>query len=369
MKKLSSIRWALLMMCCVGISSCKDAPKMAGGAKSEYKVLEIALTNKLLTNNYSATINGRQNVEIRPQVSGMITEVCIEEGAAVKKGQTLFVIDQVPYKAALQTAQANVASAAASVATAELAYNSKQELFKQNVVSQYDLQMAKNTLLVQQATLAQMNAQEINAKNNLSYTVVKSPVNGVAGMISYRVGSLVSSSIATPLVTVSDDEEVYVYFSMTENQVLDLTRTKGTTAEVIKSMTDVELRLSDGLVYGEKGKIDAISGMVDQTTGSVRVRATFPNESRMLRSGASGNLIVPYQKENCIVIPQAATFEIQDKLFVYKVIDGKAVSSQIKVFTVNDGREYVVESGLQAGDKIVAEGVGLLREGTEITGK
>lgn len=329
--------------------------------------MEVTRGTRTLSQSYTAVINGQQSVEIRPQVSGTITQVCIAEGAKVKKGQTLVIIDQVPYKAALETAVANVKSAEASVGTARLTANSKEQLFKEKVVSDFDLQTARNSLLQAEATLAQAKAEEVNARNNLSYTEVKSPVDGVSGMLPYRVGALVDASITTPLTTVSDDEEMYVYFSMTESQILSLIRQYKTLDEALKQMPEVELKLSDGLTYAHKGRIDAISGTIDTSTGAVSLRATFPNPEHMLRNGGSGTVIFPYVKENVLIIPQEATYEIQDKIFVYKVIDGKAASSQVTVFPINDGKEYIVEDGIKEGDTIIAEGAGLVQEGTVVS--
>lgn len=326
--------------------------------------MEVSRGSRTLSQSYTAVINGRQSVEIRPQVSGTITQVCIAEGAQVKKGQTLVIIDQVPYKAALETAIANVKSAEASVATARLTADSKEQLFKENVVSAFDLQTARNSLLQAEATLAQAKAEEVNARNDLSYTEVKSPVDGVSGMLPYRVGALVDASITTPLTTVSDDTEMYVYFSMTESQVLSLIRQYKTLDEAMKQMPEVELKLSDGLTYAHKGRIDAISGTIDTSTGAVSLRATFPNPEHILRNGGSGTVVLPYIKENVLIVPQEATYEIQDKIFVYKVVDGKATSSQVSVFPINDGKEYIVESGLEEGETIIAEGAGLVQEGT-----
>lgn len=336
---------------------------MNGG---NYKTMEVSRGSRTLSQSYTAVINGRQSVEIRPQVSGTITQVCIAEGAQVKKGQTLVIIDQVPYKAALETAIANVKNAEASVATARLTADSKEQLFKENVVSAFDLQTARNSLLQAEATLAQAKAEEVNARNDLSYTEVKSPVDGVSGMLPYRVGALVDASITTPLTTVSDDTEMYVYFSMTESQVLSLIRQYKTLDEAMKQMPEVELKLSDGLTYAHKGRIDAISGTIDTSTGAVSLRATFPNPEHMLRNGGSGTVIFPYIKENVLIVPQEATYEIQDKIFVYKVVDGKATSSQVSVFPVNNGKEYIVESGLEEGETIIAEGAGLVQEGTVV---
>ena len=355
---------AALMACCMAAVSCGQAPTAMG--PGEYAVMTIATTDREIPSNYSATIRGRQDIDIYPQVSGTISQLCVNEGQTVSKGQTLFIIDQVPYKAALQTAEANVAAAKAGVATAQLTYDSKKELFNKNVVSQFDLSTAHNTLLTAQAQLAQAEAQRVNAANNLSYTVVKAPANGIVGTLPYRVGALVSASIPHPLTTVSDNSEMYVYFSMTENQLLNLTRRYGSIAGTLKNMPDVQLQLNDGSIYDQTGRVESISGVIDASTGSVSLRAAFPNKNGLLHSGGAGNVILPTIYKDCIVVPQAATFELQDKVYVYKMKDGKAVSEMIGVEKISNGKEYIVNSGLTSGDVIVAEGVGLLREGTPI---
>lgn len=355
--------------CLVTLLGLLTACTQSAGTSQEggYKTMTVKKENRLLTNSYSAVVKGRQSVEIRPQVSGTITDICVKEGAKVQKGQVLFVIDQVPYQAALQTAVANVKSAEAAVATARLTSDSKEELFKEKVVSDFDRQTARNSLLEAEASLAQAKAAETNARNDLSYTVVRSPVNGVAGMSSYRVGALVNSSITTPLLTVSDDEEIYVYFSLTENQILSLVRQYGSVEKALADMPKVSLLLSDGTTYAHEGTVDAISGTIDTETGAISLRAVFPNPEGMLRNGSTATLVLPYTKNDVMVVPQEATFEIQDKVYVYKVnADGKAESAQVTVFPLNNGQEYIVESGLQEGDVIVAEGAGLIQENTQI---
>ena len=358
---------AAIMASFMAAVSCGQAPTEQGPA--QYGVTTIATTDREIQSNYSATIRGRQDIDIYPQVSGTISELRVTEGQSVSKGQPLFIIDQVPYKAALQTAEANVAAAKASVATAQLTYDSKKELFAKSVVSQYDLSTAENTLLTAKAQLAQAEAQRVNAANNLSYTVVKAPANGMVGTLPYRVGALVSASIPQPLTTVSDNSEMYVYFSMTENQLLNLTRKYGSIANTLKNMPDIQLQLNDGSIYDQTGRIESISGIIDTSTGSVQLRAAFPNKGGLLHSGGAGSIILPVNYTDCIVVPQVATFELQDKVYVYKVVDGKATSSMIDVEKINNGREYIVKSGLVPGDVIVAEGVGLLREGTPIVAK
>ena len=328
--------------------------------------MKVEATDKELSTSYSATIRGRQDIDIYPQVSGTIEKLCVTEGQKVRRGQLLFIIDQVPYKAALKTAVANVEAARATLATAALTYNSNKELYAQKVVSEFSLKTAENAYLTAKAQLSQAEAQEISARNNLSYTEVKSPSDGVVGALPYRVGALVSASLPQPLTTVSDNSDMYVYFSMTENQLLALTRQYGSMDEALKNMPQAELRLNDNSVYDKKGTIESISGVIDRQTGTVVARVVFPNESRLLHSGASGTVVVPTTYKNCIVIPQEATVQLQDKTVVYKVVDGKAVSALITVAGINDGREYVVLDGLEVGDEIVSTGAGLLREGMQV---
>lgn len=357
-----------LLSGCVILCSCKSRTAMQPTV-GEYATLKLETADQELVTRYTSTIRGRQDIEIRPQVSGFITQLLVDEGSAVKKGQTLFIIDQVPYKAALQSAVASVESARANVATAQLTLNSKEELYKQNVISDFELQTAKNTLAVNKAALKLAEAQKITAENNLSYTEVKSPSNGVVGSIPFRIGSLVSPSIAEPLTTVSDNSEMYVYFSMTERQLLELGREHGSIKEAIATMPEIGLELSDGKVYPYKGKIETISGVIDARTGAVNLRATFPNKEQLLRSGGSGVVLFPYSQKDCIVIPQSATYEIQDKKFVYKVDSSKAVSTQIDIFPVDNGKDYIVTKGLEVGDVIVLDGVATLKDGTEIKTK
>lgn len=358
---------AALMAGCMAAAACGEAPTAT--APGQYAVLTVATADRVIPATYPATIRGRQDIAIYPQVSGTISRLCITEGQNVKQGQPLFIIDQVPYKAALQTAEANVAAAKAGVATARLTFDAKKELFAKNVISQFELSTAENTLLTAEAQLAQAEAQRVNAANNLSYTVVKAPANGVAGTLPYRVGALVSPSIPQPLTTVSDNSTVYVYFSMSENQLLDLTRRYGSIEATLASMPDVQLRLNDGTLYDHAGRIESISGVIDTSTGSVQLRAAFPNAGGLLHSGGVGNVVLPRTYENCIVVPQNATFELQDKVYVYKLVDGKASSAMIEVDKISNGREYIVAAGLVPGDVIIAEGVGLMREGTPVVPK
>ncbi|BEG98250.1 efflux RND transporter periplasmic adaptor subunit [Bacteroides sedimenti] len=356
---------ALLM--CFSLSSCKKGNKQAKEMNLEYPVTVLSPTNVELKSSYPAVIKGKQDIEIRPQISGIITRLCIDEGSTVRKGQTLFIIDPVQYQEAVNAAQAAVNVATSNVATAQLTAENKRELAKNNIIGAYELQTAENALASSKALLAQAKAQLISAKKNLSYTKVTSPSNGVVGTIPYRVGSLVSPSTPTPLTTVSDISEMYAYFSMTERQLLTLTAQGNSAKDILDKMPAVELKMIDGSIYGETGKVATMSGVIDQSTGSVSLRAKFPNKNHTLRSGGSGSVLIPYKMDNCIVVPQKATYEIQDKKYVY-VVDNKSTvkSTLIETFLLDDGQNYVVTSGLKAGDKIVVEGAGTLKDGMQI---
>lgn len=332
----------------------------------EYNAIVLTPTSRQLSSSYSATIRGKQDIDIRTKVQGYITDINVREGSRVSKGQTLFVIDQTQYISELETATANVNVAKAAVAASELTLNSKEQLYNQKIISNYDLQMAKTSLAREKANLAQAQANETKARNNYGYTMVKSPVDGVVGSLPFRVGTLVSPSDAAPLTTVSDNSEMYVYFSMTESQVLSLTRQYGSLDNVLKNMPNLKLQLSDGSIYENEGRIEAISGIIDPNTGALSVRAKFPNAKRLLLSGGSGNVILPHERSGCIVIPQYATYEIQDKAYAFKYENGIARAKLISVFEISNGKEYVVNGGLAQGDTLIVEGIGLIKDGAEV---
>ena len=360
-----SIAGALLV--CLSFNSCGKKDQTAGNMIPELAVTTLSRSNVELKSSYPAVIKGKQDIEIRPQISGFITRLCVDEGSVVRKGQVLFIIDAVQYQEAVNVARAAVNVANANVATAQLTAENKRELAKSNVIGSYDLQTAENSLLSAKASLAQAKAQLVSAQKNLSYTRVVSPSNGVVGSIPFRVGSLVSPSTTTPLTTVSDISEMYAYFSMTERQLLSLSTNGNSSKDILKKMPSVELKMIDGNLYGETGKVETMSGVIDQTTGSVSVRAKFPNKHQTLRSGGTGAVLIPYKLNDCITVPQSATYEIQDKKFVY-VVDNKSTvkSTSVEVFLLDDGKNYVVTSGLNVGDKIVIEGIATLKDGMQI---
>ena len=321
-------------------------PPMGG-----YQTMKVATTDKTLSEQYSATIRGRQDIDIYPQVQGKIEQLRVTEGEKVRRGQVLFVIDQVPYRAALATATANVKAAKVALRTAELNYKSSQTLREQQVISEVNLLTVENAYYSAEAQVAQAEAQEVNARNNLSYTEVKAPCDGVVGALPYRVGALVGPTLPQPLTTVSDNSTMYVYFSMTENQLLALTRQYGSMDEALKNMPEVTLQLNDNSAYEQPGRIESISGVIDRQTGTVIARAAFDNSSRLLHSGASGTVSIPTAYKDKIVIPQEATVKMQDKTLVYKVVDGKATSSLVTVAPTGDGDGKLYGSGCRGGDE------------------
>lgn len=358
----------VLLACCLALlSSCGNGNN--GEAKApEYAVITAQATTAHLTNSYPATIKGKQDVEIRPMVSGFITKLHVDEGSVVKRGQVLFTIDQVQYRAAVETAKATVATAEAALQTQELTTQNNRELNKRGIVSDYQLSTSENQLAQAKATLAQAKAALVNAERNLQYTEVTSPSDGIVGQVPYRVGSLVSPSMATPMTTIADNSEMFAYFSMTERQLLQMIREGGSYKEILAKMPEIQLQLIDGSLYPDSGRVETISGVIDPTTGSVSMRALFPNAHNVLRSNSTGNVIFPNVLPDVILVPQSATTDIQDKKFVYVVqADNTVKNTEIQVYTLNDGQNYYVTGGLKAGDKIVIEGVQAIKDGQAIT--
>ena len=358
---------ALWMLSAALLTACGSKSSQMPEANKDFAVETVKTTEADLKTSYPATIKGMQDIEIRPKVSGYLTKLLVDEGATVRKGQPLFLIDSEQYQAAVNSAKAQVRVCKANIATQKLTVENKQALFDQKIISSYDLQMAKNTLESYEAQLAAAQASLQSAQDNLRWCTVTSPSDGVVGMIPYRVGSLVSASSAQPLTTVSNISQMYVYFSMTEKQLLGLTREQGGLSAAISKMPAVSLVLSDGTEYSQSGVVSTVSGVIDSNTGSVQMRATFDNAGHVLRSGGTGSILIPIHQKDAIMIPQKATYEIQNKKFVYVVgADNKVQSREIEVLVQNDGQNYVVSNGLTVGERIVIDGVNRLKNDMQI---
>ena len=351
------------------LTSCGGGKQSAGFKDNEYPVRTIESQGSSSETLYPATIRGVQDVEIRPKVSGFITKLLVKEGQRVAAGQLLFVIDSETYQAAVRQAKAAVSSATAQLNTAKLTYDNSQKLFNSNVIGQYELQTAQNTYENAKAALAQAQASLASAKETLSYCFVKSPTSGLVGSLPFKVGALVGPTSAQPLTTVSDNNTMEVFFSMTEKDVLDMARNAGGVKESLSTYPTVKLKLADGTIYSQPGKVTKMSGVIDASTGSVSMVAHFSNPDHILRSGGSGSIVVPKVTSNAIVVPQDAVAQVQDRYFVYILgKNNKVKYTEIKISPDNDGQTYVVTSGLKVGDRIVLKGITALTDGAEIKG-
>ena len=326
---------------------------------NEFPVVTVGTSNADMQTTYPAVIKGIQDVEIRPKVQGFLTQINVKEGQTVSAGQVLFVIDNETYQAQVRQAQAAVNAAQQQCNTAKLTYDNAQQLHEKKVIGDYELQTSKNTYESAQAQLAQAQAALASAKESLSFCFVKSPAAGVVGTLPFKKGALVSGS--NVLTTVSNNSSMEAYFSVTEKDAMLLSQTG------LDKLSAVKLQLADGSIYASEGTVTKMSGVIDQATGSVQLIAAFPNPEKVLKSGATGTVIIPRQTSSAIVIPQRCVSEVQNKKFVYLVgSDNKVKYSEIKVDPQDDGQNYVVTEGLKVGDKYVTNGITKLTDGMEI---
>lgn len=346
--------------------SCNNAVEEESSEPENYELLTVEAQDYAINTEYPASIRGNQDIRIIPRVEGYLLGVFVKEGDHVKSGQLLFRIDDATYRAALESAKANVQMMTAALDKAQLEYNGKKSLHDKKVISDFELSLAESDLGVAKANLAAAEATLTSASNDLTYTEIRSPSDGVVGRIPYRKGDLVGPTTQDGLTVVADNQQMRVYFSMSENRVMEYISEYKSLAEAVKNMPELKLMLPNGKFYEQTGRVESISGVIDERTGAVSVCAIFDNSGGMLLSGGSGKIVMPTELHNAIVIPQEATYNIQDKVYVMKVVDGKAVSSMIKVENQTDGKLYVVTDGLNAGDVIIAKGAGFVREGTDV---
>ncbi|MDR2038689.1 MAG: efflux RND transporter periplasmic adaptor subunit [Bacteroidales bacterium] len=352
------------------ISSCGNRQENAEtGQKAGPKEYPIAVLEKedaVLQNEYPVVIRGKEDIEIRPRIDGFINAIYIDEGATVTQGEKLFEINSPQTVQSLAAARASLNSAKAQVNTAKLNVDRMKPLAEKGIVSEVQLQSYENAYKSALAAEMQANAELVNATETRKWTTVTSPVDGVVGSIPYRQGSLVNST--NVLTTVANISTVYAYFSMNEKALMELLNgLEGKNqAEKIENIPPVTLKLADGSIYPEKGKVGTISGVLDATTGTASFRAEFPNPKGILRSGISGRLSIPHTIQQVLVVPQKATFALQDKVMVYKVQGDSVVQKVISVTAMPDGKNYVVTEGLSDGDKIVTDGVATLVNGQKI---
>ena len=328
---------------------------------NEYPVVTVGTKSAAMQTTYPATIKGVQDVQICPKVQGFITQINVKEGQTVGAGQVLFVLDNATYQAQVRQMQASVNTAQAACNTSKLSYENSQKLYENKVIGDFELQSATNAYESAKAGLAQAQAALASAKEMLNFCYVKSPAAGVVGTLPLKVGALVNT--ASVLTTVSNISSMEVYFSMTEKDVLAMSKS----GEGLGAMPAVKLQLNDGTVYELEGKVTKMSGVIDQSTGTVQMIALFQNPQKLLKSGGSGSIIIPHDNDSAIVIPQSCVMEVQNKKFVYTVGDDNKVKyTEIKVDPQNDGNSYIVTDGLKVGDKYVTNGITKLTDGMEI---
>jgi membrane fusion protein, multidrug efflux system len=377
------MRNILLLVCVmtIGFSSCKnaDAGSMSGGragkgsgAPKAYTVLTLQPESVTVHKKFPATIEGQQVIEIRPMINGYISQILVNEGEQVRKGQLLFKIKNPQYEQAVVSARAGVNSAEAAVNAAAIEVEKVRPLVEKEIVSNYRLQSAELTLEARKADADEAKASLANAESNLGYTVITAPQDGIIGTIPYKIGALVSSSSTEPLTKLSDITNVLAYFSWNEKQLLDLLEgTSGKSLEEkIKNIPAATLILANSSEYSEKGKVEMASGLISTETGSATFKAVFPNSNGLIRSGSSATVSIPENVDSVLVVPQSATYELQDKRFIYKVgTDNKVTSVAFKSFPSDDAKSFFVVEGLSAGDRVVTEGVVSLRDGVTIIPK
>jgi membrane fusion protein, multidrug efflux system len=361
-----------IMLAAVAIyaTGCNEAQgTQAAPPPQTLPVLPINSAAATTFEEFSASIEGKTNVEIRPQVSGLLDKIYVEEGAYVTQGQPLFKINDRPFDEEANNAQANVVAAKANMEKAAIEVNRLTPLVENRVISDVQLKAAQAAYDAAKAQVSQAEAAGKNAGINLGYTLLKAPVSGYIGRIPFKVGSLVGKGEAQPLTMVSDIKEVYAYFGMSESDFLKFTNeVPGKTIdEKIKALPPVELQLADKSIYPYKGKIELMEGQFDRSIGAITFRATFPNAERLLRSGITGKVRIPQANSGLLPVPQTSTYEIQDRVFVFTVGDSnKVIGKQLHIVSKTTDY-YLVDKGVQAGDKIVFAGMDRLVDGAVIS--
>lgn len=366
--KIKNVLFVAAVCVLATLTSCGGSKKggLPNFGDDEFAVATIGTSSAALQTTYPATIKGIQDVEVRPKVSGFITKVYVHEGQTVSAGQPLFAIDSETYQAAVRSAAAAVNTAKAQANTAKLTYQNNKKLYDSKIIGEYELSTAANGLATAQAQVAQAEASLASAREQLAWCVVKSPSAGVVGSLPFKVGALVSAS-GQALTTVSNNSTMEVFFSLSESQILSMSKTNGSVQAAIAAFPAVKLQLADGSIYNHPGKVVKMSGVIDATSGSLSLIAHFANPEKLLKSGGAGSIVVPNDHNSAIVIPQEACSQVQDKIFVYVVTkDNKVKYSEIKVNPQDDGKNYIVTSGLNVGDRIVLKGITKLTDGQQI---
>lgn len=367
--KYFNIAMAILLgLIMLFIYSCSSSPAAAPPPPPSLPVATIVAGTDTTYQEYPASVEGTVNVEVRPQVSGTLDRVFVDEGAFVKAGEPLFKINEQPYRAALNNAIATQHAAESAAANAQLEVDKLTPLVQNKVVSEYQLKTAKAAFDVAKANIEQAKANVSTAQINLGYTLIKAPVNGYIGRLIKKQGSLVGPTDTESLTQLSDVHDVHVYFSLSEKDFVSFKEQYPgeTLKDKLKQLPSVSLLLADNTAYPKQGKVDMIDGQFDKTTGAITLRASFANPEGLLRSGNTGKVRLSLQHKDALIVPESATVDMQDKVFVFTVGDSSKVKKQAITIIGKNGNNYLVKDGVKVGDQIVLSGIDHLQEGMVI---
>ena len=354
----------LYFAACTGKAANQQAPP----PPPALPVVKLEIGSATTWQSYPATVEGTTNIDIRPQVSGYLEKIYVEDGSWVSQGQPLFRINQKEYTQYSKTAEANINLAKANVEKAQVEVDRLEPLVANKVIAEVQLKAAKAILHEAQAGYAQAVSGKTSADITLGYTVISAPVSGYVGHINFKQGSLIGRGEQLPLTVLTEVSNVHTYFSMSEAEFLRFSANipGGSMEEKIKNLPPVELELADNTIYPEKGKVELVQGQFNRTSGNISFRALFTNKQKLLRSGISGRIRIPFEQQNKLLVPQQSTYELQDKIYVFALGDSnKVVSKQIKVIG-KSGNNYIIENGVTSGESIVFSGIQRLRDGAVI---
>lgn len=358
-----------LAVIALSLYSCSTKPQtQTAPPPPSLPVATVLPGNDTTFQEYPASIEGAINVEIRPQVSGSLDRVFVDEGAYVNAGEALFKINDQPYRAQLNNALAGQHAAESALINSQLEIDKLTPLVQNKVVSEYQLKTAKAAYQIAKANIEQAKANVSTAQINMGYTTIKAPVSGYIGRLVKKQGSLVTPADAEALTLLSDVHTVHVYFSLAEKDFVSFKEQYPgeTLKDKLKQLPTVGLLLADNSEYAKQGKIDMIDGQFDKNTGAITLRASFPNAQGLLRSGNTGKIRLSILHKDALVVPQSATIEMQDKVFVFALADSNKVKKQPITIIGKNGANYLVKDGIKAGDQIVLTGIDHLQEGTVI---
>ena len=363
---MKSFKWALVLGTVAGLVSC--GVDMPVETQSSFETMTVQKSDIELPYKFSAKMKGQNDVTVTPQVSGQLVKICVTEGQQVKKGQTLFVIDQRNAQLDLEAAQANLQAALAQENSAKLEYESNKNLFEKKIVSSYMLNNSENSYKQAQAAVAQAKASVNRAKVNLGFCTITASVSGIIGEIPVRAGDQVSPLTQLTMLSgnTTMDAEISVTEAIIENMVQEGIKVSDR-EKLLAQMPEATFVMKNGTEYPHKGRMVSMTGVVNAVTGSLTVKVSFPNPEGHLHSGIQGTVVIPFAEQDVIVVPQNAVVRLQDKALVYKVqADSTATAIDVTTEDTGNGKDFIVTSGLNAGDRIVTTGANNVTEGQKV---